>query len=365
MIEHVFESAAAPSVLDDDWLQGALAELTERWRAAADADEPTRRTADGAARLTASFEAGALHLQELRAAQAMIGAQEACRARAIAAFCRSRPASLDRPAAEVGAAAAATRAARPSALAAVSEWAVDEVAVTLSLTEAGASRVVVMSVQLVERLPGTLAALARGALTWEHARVMCEVVAPLDDTVRGQAEQRLLSRLGTKTPPQLRAAAHRVVARLDADAIGRRVADAIRERKITVHPAGDGLGSLSVSGLPLPVVRAAENALQQYADAAAPGDERTRTQRMLDCLIDRGCAPVRTASPPSRRSSRSSPRSAPCAAPTTSPARSTGTWSPPRRSAGWPSHSDCCPRAATQRRRPGPRLSPTCCPPAP
>ena len=147
--------------MDDAWLQGALDELTERWRAAAAGDGGARRTADAAARLSASFEAGALHLTELRAAQAMIGAQEARRARAIAAFCRSRPASLDRPDSEVGAAAAATRAARPSALTAVSEWAVDEVAVKLSLTESSASRIVVLSLQLVERLPDTLAALER------------------------------------------------------------------------------------------------------------------------------------------------------------------------------------------------------------
>jgi Domain of unknown function (DUF222) len=296
----VFEKLPLTSVLDDDWLRGALDELTERWRADAGLDEPRRRETDAASRLAASFEAGALHIAEVRAAQATIGAHEARRARAVAAFCRSRPATLDRPDSEIGAAAAATRAARPSALAAVSEWAVDEVATALSVTESSATRIVVQSLQLVERLPGTLAALERGELTWDHAKVMAEVIAPLDDAIRGQAEDRLLTRLSSKTPTQLRAAAHRVVARLDADAIGRRVAEAIRDRRITIHPAGDGQGSMSVTGLPLPVLRAVENALQQYADAAAaPGDERTRTQRMVDCLVDlvvrpgeHGLAPV-------------------------------------------------------------------------
>src|SRR3954447_24295371 len=97
MIEHVFENPSPASVLDDDWLRGALDELTERWRADAGLDAPTRRTTDAASRLSASFEAGALHLSEVRAAQAMIGAHEARRARAVAAFCRSRPATLDRP----------------------------------------------------------------------------------------------------------------------------------------------------------------------------------------------------------------------------------------------------------------------------
>jgi hypothetical protein len=298
MLEHVFDTAVPVPTLDEAALQAALDELTERWRAEARAadDAPFHRMAT---RLAASFEAGARHLAEVRSAQAVIGAQEARRARAVAAFCRSRPASLDRPDSAVGAAAAATRAARPSTLAAVSEWAVDEVAVALSLSESSATRIVVQSLQLVDRLPGTLDALGRGALTWEHARVMAELISPLDDAVRLQAEARLLARLGSKTPAQLRAAAHRVVARLDAEAISRRVREAIRDRRINVYPGADGMATLCAT-LPTPVARAVEDALRQYADAAAaPGDERTRAQRMVDCLVDlvlrpgeHGLAPV-------------------------------------------------------------------------
>jgi hypothetical protein len=135
-------------------------------------------------------------------------------------------------------------------------------------------------------LPGTLNALGRGALTWEHTRVMAELISPLDDAVRLQAETRRLARLGSKTPTQLRAAAHRVVARLDAEAISRRVREAIRDRRISVYPGADGMATLCAT-LPSPVARAVEDALRQYADAAAaPGDERTRAQRMVDCLVD-------------------------------------------------------------------------------
>ena len=282
------------AVLDQDRLQAALDELTARWRA--EAGTPPRTSTQS---LAASFEAGALHLDEVRSAQAAIGVQEARRARAVAAFCRSRPSSADRPDPAVGAAAASTRAARPAALTAVSEWAVDEVAVALSLSESGAARIVVQSLQLVDRLPGTLAALQRGRLSWEHARVMAELVAPLDDAVRGPAEEQLLARLGSRTPPQLRAAAHRVVARLDAEAITRRVREAVRERRISVYPGPDGMATLCAT-LPTPVARAVQDALRQYAEAAAvPGDERTRSQRMVDCLVDlvlrpgeHGLAPV-------------------------------------------------------------------------
>ena len=215
-----------------------------------------------------SLEDGALALDMLREEQQRIGAAEAWRARWIVDFCRSRPASNDRPDTEIGAAAAATRAARPSTLATVSEWAVDEVAAALSLTSAKATAWMVQSLQLVDLLPATLDALAAGRLTWDHAAAMCQVVAPLDDEIRADAEDRLLARLGHKTPTQLRAAAHRVVQRLDGQAIGRRVQTALRDRGIAIHPTGDGLGSLTVTNLPLPVLRAVQDALRQYADAA-------------------------------------------------------------------------------------------------
>jgi hypothetical protein len=273
-------------------LQRFLAE----WSAAAEAQA---RTEARLAAVGAAFEAGAAHLGEVREAQAAIGRQQARQARALAAFARSRPASLDRTDQEIGAAAAASRAARPEALTPVSEWAVDEVAVALSLSGAAAGRLLVESLLLVERLPGTLEALGGGRLGWGHVRVMTEVVAPLADDLRRIAEERLLSRLGDKTPPQLRAAARRVVQRLDAEAITRRVAEAVRHRKVSVYPGADGMGTLGVT-LPMPVLRAMEDALGQYADAAAvPGDERTKAQRMADCLVDlvlrpgeHGLAPV-------------------------------------------------------------------------
>jgi hypothetical protein len=270
-----------------------------------DEAEPDSSSSDAGAdalfaEFRASLENGAVLLDLLREERRAIAAAEARRARWIVDFCRSRPASNDRPDAEIGAAAAATRAARPSILATVSEWAVDEVATALSITSAKAQAWMVQSLQLVDRLPATLAALAAGELTWDHAAALCQVVAPLEDDVRAEAEARLLARLGHKTPTQLRAAAHRVVQRLDGAAIRRRVETALRDRGIAVHPTGDGLGSLSVTNLPLPVLRAVQDALRQYADAAqTPDDPRTRQQRMVDTFIDlvlrpgaHGLAPV-------------------------------------------------------------------------
>src|SRR4051794_34701674 len=152
----------------------------------------------------AQLENGGLLLDLVREEQRTIGAAEARRARWIVEFCRARPASNDRPDTEIGAAAAATRAVRPSILATVSEWAVDEVATTLSITSTKAQGWMVQSLQLVDRLPATLAALAAGQLTWDHAAALCQVIAPLEGAVRAEAEARLLARLGHKTPTQLR-----------------------------------------------------------------------------------------------------------------------------------------------------------------
>jgi hypothetical protein len=260
---------------------------------------PATRVEARLAEVGAAFAAGAAHLAELRQAQAEIGRHEARRARALTAFAHSRPASLDRPDAEVGAAAAASRAARPSVMATVSEWAVDEVAVALGMSGSAASRLLTESLHLVTALPGTLGALERGQLSWSHVRVLTDLVAPLPDDVRAQAEQRLLCRLTEKTPAQLRVAARRVVQRLDAATVSRRVREAVRDRRVSLYPAEDGMATLSAT-LPSPVARAVHDALAQYADAAATdGDERTKGQRMADCLVDlvlrpgeHGLAPV-------------------------------------------------------------------------
>ena len=208
-------------------------------------------------------------------------------ARALAAFAAQRPAAvLDRPDEQVGAAAAASRAARPAALTQVSEWAVDEVMVALGLSSAAAAGLLADSVTLDERLPATLDALEAGVIGWAHARG-----AGRD---RGSGEGRGPRRgggaaagwAGGKTVAQLRVAARRAVLRADAGRGG--------------PPAGGGDPGPVGADVPRPgrdgqpgrgadaAGRAAcRRALQAHAeDCQAPGDERTLDQRMADCLAD-------------------------------------------------------------------------------
>src|SRR3954465_14353295 len=119
-----------------------------------------------AAAPTVGWAAGPLGA--VQAADREIARQTAIRARAVAAFAATRPASADRAQGERGAMSAERWAARAEVLRAVSEWATPELAVALNLTQQGAERELERSLALVHRLPGTLAALESGVLHAGH-----------------------------------------------------------------------------------------------------------------------------------------------------------------------------------------------------
>ena len=233
------------------------------------------------------LEAGAGHLAVARAAHVEHCRQAGVQMRALAAFAAQRPSSvLDRPEDEVGSAAAASRAARPAALTAVSEWAVDDVMVALGLSSRAAGSVLADAVTLAERLPATLDVLEEGRISLGHARALAEIVGPVKDEARAGVEARLLARVEGKTVAQLREAARRAVLRADAAAAARRLARAIRERSVRLQPGADGMAELAAV-MTLPVARACLRALEAYAgDCRTPGDGRTKEQRMADCLVD-------------------------------------------------------------------------------
>src|SRR5687767_5719727 len=86
-----------------------------------------------------------------QAADREIARQTAVRARALAAFAVTRPASADRPPGQPGCMSADRRAARPEVLAEVSEWAAEEVALALSLSSRAAENELVKALTLVHR----------------------------------------------------------------------------------------------------------------------------------------------------------------------------------------------------------------------
>jgi hypothetical protein len=228
----------------------------------------------------------------VQAADRELARQTAIRARGIAEFAASRPATSDRSQGEPGAMSPERWAARPEVLRDVSEWAAQELVVALSISAPAAETLLVRSLTLVHRLPGTLAALEAGALHPGHLWPMLEKVAPIEnDTVRAEVEAELLrwSAGRVTTPAQLGAKARREVLRRDARAAARQLEKAIKERGVHVRPGGvDGMATVTAL-LTTPEAHALVRALGEYADAlpADPdGPPRTRGQKMADCLLD-------------------------------------------------------------------------------
>ncbi len=271
MIEHVFERA-----VPDSAVERAVAAVAARMDAGplfvADVlhpgllsgrewvHEPTaprHAAAPGARELDRLLAAGAEPLARAAAASREIARLSAVVATSLAEFARCRPASLfDRQPGEQGAMSAATRAARPAALTEVSEWAVDEVAPTLRISGPAANVQLEEAVVLVEQLPRTHAVLAEGALSPAHVRQLVAIVGPVaDDALRADIEAHVLGLLKDKTPPQLGDCARRIVLRRDAEAAGRKLVAAVRERGVRLHDRRDGTGTVAID-LPLPVCAA-------------------------------------------------------------------------------------------------------------
>ena len=155
----------------------------------------------------------------VQAADRELARQTAIRARGLAEFAASRPATTDRSQGEPGAMSPERWAARPEVLRDVSEWAAQELVVALSISAQAAETLLVRSLTLVHRLPGTLAALEAEALHPGHLWPMLEKVAPIEnDAVRAEVEAELLrwSAGRVTTPAQLGAKARREVLRRDA-----------------------------------------------------------------------------------------------------------------------------------------------------
>ncbi len=242
----------------------------------------------GAAELDRLLAAGARPLARAAAASREIARLSAVVATSLAEFARCRPAALfDRHPGERGAMSAATRAARPAALTEVSEWAVDEVAPTLRVSGPAATAQLTDALVLVERLPLTLQLMSRGELSPAHARQMVNTVGPVaHDVLRADIEAHVLGLLKDKTPPQLGDCARRIVLRRDAEAAGRKLVAAIRERGVWLHDRRDGTGTVAID-LPMPAAAAVHRRLEAYAQQLRiDGDERTKQQRMADVLCD-------------------------------------------------------------------------------
>jgi hypothetical protein len=297
MIEHV--SAEAPS---SDWYAEACRRARASGRRRQGAHASTRWPVFAPPVAMSGGPLGAV-----QAADREIARQTARRARAVAEFASSRPASSDRGQGEPGAMSAERWAGRAEVLRPVSEWAARELVVALSISEPAAEALLERSLLLVERLPGTLAALEAGALHPGHLWPMLEKVAPIEnDRLRAEVEAELLRWAAGRvtTPAQLGAKARREVARRNARQAARDLQRALKERGVHLgnHPT-DGMATLTVVAT-LPEAQALYRTLVALAETVGSdtgeGQEepRTRGQKMVDALLDLVLRPGESGLPP-------------------------------------------------------------------
>ncbi len=244
-------------------------------------------------------------LGAVQAAAREMSRQAALRARAVAAFAASRPATTDRAQGERGAMSAERWAARAAVLRPVSEWAAQELSIALNVTVAAAEAELERSLTLVTRLPQTLDALQGGVLHERHLWCLLEHVAPIaDDALRARVEQELLAWVAARsrvtTPAALADRVRRVVTRANARDAARDLARALQQRGISVRE-DRALGMSVVTVVcSTPEAQAFYRALGAYVDAlqVEPGDGRTRGQRLVDCLLDLVLRPGEAGVPP-------------------------------------------------------------------
>ncbi|WP_249933290.1 HNH endonuclease signature motif containing protein [Blastococcus sp. CCUG 61487] len=232
----------------------------------------------------------------------------AARARAVAEFAASRPASADRQPGEPGAMSAARRAARPEVLAGVSEWAVPELSIALAVSKQAAGLDLERSLTLVTRLPGTLAALESGLLHTGHLWALRERVAVIaDDDRRAALERDVLAWVAARaarreitTPAQLADKLRRMGLGRDPKQEAEELVAGLRARGVWARRDRRAGMAVLESLLTAPEAHAVVDALGRYADALPedPADARTRGQKMADVLLDLVLRPGESSLPP-------------------------------------------------------------------
>lgn len=149
------------------------------------------------------------------------------------------------------------------------------------------SRHLGLATALVEELPCALAHLADGTVSEWGATLLAKETAVLDREDRRRVDAELDERLATMTPRQIERAARAMAQSIDPEAVVRRRARAVADRRVTIRPQPDTMAS--VSGL-VPVEQgvAAWAALRRDAEAVkAKGDERGLGQIMADLFVER------------------------------------------------------------------------------
>lgn len=164
-------------------------------------------------------------------------------------------------------------------------WAHEAISVALKVSPVQARSVVARARSLVDNLPRTLAAFARGELSQRKADLISEASWRLPHDVLALFEDRVLKRAATQTPRQLALVIKRASIALDPAREEQRRQRAQAERGVHYAVLGDGQAELRLvhSADAIQAVRAR---LDAVASTLPHTDDRTIDQQRADLLVD-------------------------------------------------------------------------------
>jgi hypothetical protein len=141
-------------------------------------------------------------------------------------------------------------------------------------SELAAESLAIESILLTTKLRGTWSALYAGRIDVRKMRALVDLLGPAKPKVAAAIEQRVLPGAERLTVAQLRDRVRRALARLDAQALERRRAEAARRAGVCRQMTGDGMSQLIID-LSVGGSAACLDAISRHADLLrADGDTR-------------------------------------------------------------------------------------------
>ena len=189
-------------------------------------------------------------------------------------------------------AAIAEYAARHDGSGPLDAFAADELAFALHLTSPSAAGQMTYATSVATRLPRTFAALHAGRIDPYHLRIIEDETSILSDSDAGLADQHLAEAAPGMTFGELRSAAHRLVLKLDPEAVRKRKEAAQRDTHVRPFRERSGNAGMIAREMPSDEVLASwQNVEQRALDLRAAGMPGTlrelRVRAYLDLLQER------------------------------------------------------------------------------
>jgi hypothetical protein len=180
---------------------------------------------------------------------------------------------------------------------AVDEFATRELASVLGETRTAAGDMVSLAQEIELNLPGTKAAFRAGIVSQRKAAIIASATAQLDPAEARTAEDKVLDRAGTLTPPALRAAIQRAVMEVAPNKAKQRREHEAKKTRVERWAEGSGNAGLAGRELPAAQVLAAGQRVTAWAKelrkaGVEGGLDALRARTYLDILLGMDSRPL-------------------------------------------------------------------------